>query len=171
MLDSLSIINKVIEEHQIIRRHIKLIGDRLPDQEALRSLEKAQADLIPGRLEVLSEKQGKLQQTLSLVDEGLKNHFTFEEETLPPLLGKLLMQGLILEHKNIQSEISKTKTLVADTKLEGLKREELLSQELNLQQTVRGICHLIEEHSTKEEAILRMIQKALAKTKKGKNPS
>jgi len=171
MLDNLTIINKVIEEHQIIRRHIKLIGDRLPDREALRSLEKAQADLIPGRSEVLSEEQGKVQQTLSLVDEGLKNHFSFEEKTLPALLGKLLMQGLVLEHRNIQNEISKAKLVVSDTKLEGLKREELLSKELHLQQAVSGICQRVEEHATKEEAILRMIQKALTKTKKGKNLS
>ena len=57
MLDSLAIINKVIEEHQAIRRNIKLVGDSIPDQEALTALEKVRADFIPGRLEVASEKQ------------------------------------------------------------------------------------------------------------------
>jgi hypothetical protein len=163
MLDNLAIINKVIEEHQAIREHIKLVGDSIPDQEALTALEKARADFIPGRLEVLTEKQEKLQQTLNFLDEGLKNHFAFEGEALPPLLGELPMRGLLLEHREIKNKIDKAKSIVASTKLEGLSREELLSREAHIQQSITGICQLVEEHATKEEAILDMVQRALEK--------
>ena len=161
MPDNLAIINKVIEEHRVIRGHIKLVGDRLADREELTSLEKARVDLTPGRLKDLSEELGKLQQALSLAGEGLKNHFSFEEEALPPLLGELLMQGFVLEHQIIQSEVQKAKSVVASTNLEGLNREELLSQESHLQHIVRGICQVVEGHATKEEAILGMIHRAL----------
>jgi len=161
MLDKLAIINRVIEEHQAIRQYVKLAGDSVSDWEALSSLERARADWIPGRLEILSEKQKRLQQTMSALEEGLKNHFAFEEKALPPLLGELLARALILEHQEIKKEIDKAKSITAEAKLEGLSRDELLSKESNIQQMVDSICQLVEEHATREETILAMMQRAL----------
>jgi len=161
MSDELAIINRIIEEHETIKGHVKLVGDSVTDHEALASLEKARADWIPGRPEILSEKQKKLQQTISSLDEGLGNHFAFEERALPPLLGELLMQSLILEHRKIKKEIDAAKSVAAGIKLEGLSREELLSKELQMQQMVDNICQLVEEHATKEETVLAMLQSAL----------
>ena len=161
MLDKLAIIKRVIDEHQTIRRHVKLVGDSISDQEALLSLQKASADWIPGRLEVLAEKHDKLRQTIGFLDEGLKNHFAFEEKALPPLFGELLMKALLLEHKEITDEINRVKSVVAGTKLEGSSREELLSREADIQQMINSICELVEEHAGKEETILEMLQRAL----------
>ncbi len=161
MEDNLAIIKRIIEWHQTIRGNIRLVGDSVTDQEALSALQKARADLIPGRLEILSEKQKKLQQTMSFLEEGLKNHFAFEEKVLPPLLGELLMMALLIEHREIRKEIDEAKSIIANTKLEGLSREELLAKESHLQQMIDSICHLVEEHTTKEEAILEMVQRAL----------
>lgn len=161
MLDSLAIINRILEEHQTIRGHIKLVGDSVSDEEALSSLEKARADWIPGRPEILSEKQKKLRQTINALDEGLKNHFAFEEKTLPPLLGKLLMRSLLLEHQAIKREIEKAKSVVANIKLEGLERDRLLSEEARMQQMVDSICQLVGDHAEKEETVLTMIRLAL----------
>jgi hemerythrin len=161
MSDKLAIIRQIIDDHQTIRGHVKLVGDSLTDREALLALEKTRSDWIPGRREILSEKQNKLQQTLSFLDEGLKNHFAYEEEALPPLLGELLMRALILEHQQIQSKINEVKSMAANTKLEGLSREELLAKESYIQQVVESLSQLIEEHTTKEETILEMVQRAL----------
>jgi len=161
MKDKLAIVNRIIEWHQTIRGHIKLVGDSVTDQEALAALEKERADFIPGRLEVLSKKQEKLQQTLNFVEEGLKNHFTFEEDVLPPLLGGLLAQALLVEHQEIKNEIAKAKLIAASTKLEGLSREELLFEESHIQQVVDCLCQLVNEHAAREEAILEMLQRAL----------
>jgi hemerythrin len=163
MQDKLAIIKRVIDEHQTIRKHIKLVGDSVSDQEALTTLQKAHADFIPGRLEVASEKQNKLQQAMSFLEEGLKNHFAFEEKVLPPLLGELLMQALVLEHREISREIDEAISTVANTRLEGLSREELVSKESHTQQMIDSICQLVEEHATKEEAILEMIRRAVEK--------
>ena len=161
MQDKLAVIKRIIDEHQTIKEHIKLVGDSVSDEEALAALQKAHADFIPGRLEVVSEKQKKLQQTVSSLEEGLKNHFTFEEKAMPPLLGELLMQAFVLEHREISKEIDEAKSKVANTKLEGLSREELLSKESHMQQMIDSICQLVEEHAAKEEAILDMVQRAL----------
>lgn len=161
MEDNLAIIRRIIEEHQAIRRHVKLVGDSASDREAMNALTKARAEWIPGRLEILSEKQKRLQQTLSFLDEGLSNHFHYEQTYLPPLLGELLMRALLLEHGEIRKEIDEAKSIVADTKLDELSREELLSEESNVHQVVGTLCQLVEEHATKEEMLLEMLQRAL----------
>jgi hypothetical protein len=161
MSDSLTIINRILEEHQTIRGHVKLVGDSVSDEEALSSLEKVRADWIPGRPGVLSEKQKRLQRTISALGEGLKNHFAYEEKTLPPLLGELLMRSLMLEHRAIKQAIEETKSVVAKVKLEGLERAQLLSEEARMQEVVDNICQLVEEHAHKEETVLTMVQAAL----------
>jgi hemerythrin len=161
MSDYLAEINKIIEEHQAIRRHVKLVGESIGDQEALLSLQSARPDWIPGRLEILSEKQNKLTQTINFLSEGLKNHFAKEEMFLPPVLGEFLMRALILEHREIGKAIKEVRAMAANTKLEGLSREDLMSREAEIQQKVGNLCNLIEEHANKEELMLEMVQRAL----------
>ncbi len=167
MVDNLAIISRVIKEHQAITGHIKLVGDSISDQEALADLTRARPDWIPGRPEIASEKQKRLQQALSFLDEGLKNHFAFEEEVLPPLLGELFMRAVILDHREIGKEIDEAKSIVPDSKLEGLSREELMSKESQIQQVIDGVCQVVEEHARREEIILEMVQRVLEEGKSG----
>lgn len=170
MSDNLAKIKQIIDDHQSIRGHVKLVSDLVSDQEALWALEETRSSWIPGRPEITTEKQNKLQQTLSFLDEGLKNHFAFEEQALPPLLGDLLMRALILDHQKIKEKIDEAKSIAVDSKLEGLSREELLSKEFYIQQVVVNICQLIEEHAAREEAILGMVERALEE-KESRNKS
>ena len=167
MSDNLTVISRVIDEHHSIKGSIKLVGESVGDLEALFSLQKVYAGWTQSSIEMLAEKQKKLQQTLSFLDEGIKNHFAFEEKALTPLFGELLMRALIFEHREMGKEISEAKSMVADTRLEGLSREELLSQKSHIQQVVSGICQMIVEHATHEETILKMIKRALEE--KGQN--
>jgi len=161
MPDHLAEINKIIEEHQTIRRHVKLLGESIGDHEALLSLQSARPDWIPGQLDILSEKQNKLTQTINFLSEGLKNHFAQEQRALPSGLGEFLMRALILAHQEIGKAIKEAKAMAANTKLEGLSREDLMSQEAEMQQKVGNLCHLIEEHTNKEELMLEMVQRTL----------
>ena len=161
MPDSLANIRKVIEEHQLIRGHLKLVGDTVSDREAVADLEEARIDWIPGRPQSLVEIKESLQQALSLLDEGLKNHFVFEEEALPPLLGELFMKAIRLDHQEIMKALKQAKTMSTDTRLVGLSRDELMRKEAETQQTISNLCQLIEEHAGKEEIILEMLQKGL----------
>ncbi len=96
MPDNLAIINRIIEEHHTIRSHMKLVGDSINDLEALFSLQKVHSGWTQSSIDALNKNQEKLQQTLSALDEGLKNNFGFEERTLPRFLGTILMQALLL---------------------------------------------------------------------------
>ena len=162
MADNLTIVNRALEEHHTIRGHVKLVGDTISDLEALFSLQKARPDWILSSIEALGEKQDVLLQTISTLDEGLKNHFSFEEKVFPPLFGKFLMQALILDHREMKRRIDETKSLLDTSKLEGLSQRELLSRKTHIQQKVEDILQLVEEHAGKEETILKMLQKALA---------
>ena len=161
MADYLAKINEIIAEHQTIRGHVKLVGESIGDQEALLSLQRVRPDWIPGRMEILSEKQNKLTQTISSLSEGLRNHFAKEERLLPPILGEFLMQALILEHREIGKTTEEASAMAADTGMEGLSREDLISRETEIQQKISYLCNLIEEHASKEELMLEMVQRAL----------
>jgi len=163
MQDKLALIKRIIDEHQNIKQHVKLVGDSVSDQEALNILHKEHSDFIPGRLEVISEKWKRLQQTMAFLEDGLKNHFAFEEKVLPPLLGELLMQALALEHREIIAEIEDDKSIVANISLEGLSREELLEKEAHIEQVIDTLLQLIEGHAAREETVLGMIRSALEK--------
>jgi hypothetical protein len=161
MVDNIAKIKEIIEEHQTIKGHVKLVGDSITDQEALLSLQSVRPEWIPGRLEILSHKQNKLEQTISFLAEGLKNHFAKEKEVLPSVLGEFLMRALLLEHKEIGESISKIKSMVTGTELEGLSRDELMAREAEIQQQVISLSGTIEEHASKEEQMLEMVQRAL----------
>jgi len=161
MPDNLAIIRRTIDEHQAIRGHVKLIGDSVADQEALRALERVRSDWIPGQLEALAERRKKLQRAVSSLDEGLENHFAQEEKALPPLLGELFMRALMLDHQEIRQAIDDAKVVAAEIKLEGLSREELLDSESRIQEAIDSLCHLVEDHAAREEIILEMLQRAL----------
>jgi len=51
--------------------------------------------------------------------------------------------------------------------LEGLDREGLLIKEAHIRQLVDHLCHLIEDHTTKEDIVLDMMGKAVQDTQAG----
>ena len=165
MQDNLAMINRIIEAHNTIRGNIKLVGDSVTDLEALFSLQKTDAGWSLSSLETLAENKGKLLQTLSALDEGLRNHFRLEEHALPPILGEILMLALALDHKEIGKLLGDAKTVVADAKLDGLSQEKLLKKKSEIQRSVTDILQKVEEHARKEEIVLKMAQKALESKK------
>lgn len=161
MADNLEIIKRIIEEHRAIKYHMKLAGDSITDREALALLEKACADFIPGRSSTVSETHTEVQQAIYLLEAGLNTHFYFEEKYLPPLLGEIIFNALVLEHKEILAEIERAKSTVAHIHLEGLSREDLMRKEGDIQQSMNGVRELVEEHAAREETVLEMLRHAL----------
>jgi len=161
MSDYLAKINEILEEHHTIRSGVKLVGDSVSDQEALASLKSVRSDWTPGRMELVSEKQRKLKQTMSFLEDGLRNHFSREEDVLPALLGEFLMQSLLLEHQEIIKKIDEVRLVAADSKLGGLSEADLESKDSELKRTISDFSRLIEEHADKEELVLDMVARAL----------
>jgi hypothetical protein len=98
---------------------------------------------------------------------GLKKHFGFEEEHLPPVFGETLMKALILEHEDIRGRLASCGTsIVLDIK--GMPQEKLLAHRSSIQQAVSDLIQSIEAHASKEDTILHMMEKALEADDKAK---
>ena len=166
MLDKLAIIRNAIEEHHKIRSGLKLAGEAVNDLEAMSNLQREYTGWVLSATEALAEKQKNLQQAMSNLHDGLSNHFSYEEKYLPPIMGKVLMQTLLIEHRQIRKELDEAKSAVADLRLEGLKQEELLAKKSHMRQLMDNIYQQIEEHASKEEIVLKMAQKALEEQQK-----
>jgi hypothetical protein len=161
MPDNLAVVTRVISEHHVIRNHVKLAGDTVNDIEALFALQKTQSGWSQTSIMALTEKQDQLLQAISFLEQGLKNHFGFEEESLLPLLGEFLAKAIHREHDQISRQINEAKTDVASMKPEGLEQHELLSKKSVIQQDINNLRRSVEEHAQHEEVILNMIKKAL----------
>jgi hypothetical protein len=161
MWDASAIVTKVISEHHAIRGHIKLAGDTVNDIEALFTLERTESGWSQTSITALIKERDHLLQAISSLEEGLQNHFRFEEEALPPLFGELLTKAILHEHHKISRQIRSAKTTLANIKLEGLDQRELLSSKSAIQRNINSLSQTIEEHAQHEEAILSMMKKAL----------
>ena len=161
MPDALEVITKVISEHRKITNHTKLAGDTMNDIDALFTLRKTQYKAgwnMTSDTEVI-KKRGQLLQTINLLKDGLKNHFGYEEEVLPPLFGELIMNGILREHHEILGQIENAKTTIIN--LEGLGQDELFSKELVVLQIINNLSQTVEDHAHHEETALNMMKKAL----------
>lgn len=165
MQDALEVIKMIIAAHRTIREHIKLAGDTVNDIEALFTLRRTDAEWAQSSINTLDMKLDRLRQTISLLDQGLKNHFNFEREVLPPLLGELLMLAILLEHRDIVEQLDAAKAMLASTKLEGLSQQELLLTKSKIQSTIGSISQMVEDHARREELILTMIERAAEEKK------
>ena len=126
------------------------------------SLQKAHAEWIPGRPgAALPEKQQRLYQLMSSLEEGLTNHFDHEERVMPPLLGELLVKALGLDHRELKEEIGKAKSIVANLAIEESSREELLYEESRIHEMLGSIIQKKMEHLYREEILLDMARRAL----------
>jgi len=165
MSEELTNINHITEEHNTIREHVKLVGGSMTDLEAIFSLQKAGAGWSLSSLKELKDNRIKLLQTLSALDEGLKNHFKMEETAMPSLIGENLMLALILDHKEIGKMIDKAKSLVADTRFEEMDQEESLKKKAEIQALVTDILWKAQDHALREETLMKMVKKALESKK------
>ena len=161
MADALAVITRAISEHHAIRQHVRLAGDSVNDIEALITVQRAQTGWSQSSIAALEEKRNQMQQAISFLDEGLRNHFGFEERALPPFFGDLLMKAILREHHTIAGQIESARAAVSNITLEGLEQRALLSQKSAIQAAVNQLCQAIEEHAQHEEIILNMMKKAL----------
>ncbi len=160
-MDYLTIIKRVMDEHKIILGHLKLVGESLSDREALMNIEKVREDVMTDFKATAAEKQSRLEQTLVMLESGLKNHYAFEERVLPPLLGELLMEALKFEHKQLLAQVEQVKSVIHSVTLEGLSRNEQLNEEAIMYGMINRIRRQKEEHLNREEAMLTLLQKIL----------
>jgi len=161
MPDYLAKIKEIIEEHHTVRENVKRVGESVSDQEALDSLKSTRSGWAPGKLDIIAEKQSRLQETVNFLREGMLAHFIKEEEFLPAVLGDFLMRGLLIEHKEMNELLSRALEMARDTNLQGLSPEALTDRDNEIKTLINHLCEVIENHADKEDSMLDMVEKAL----------
>jgi hypothetical protein len=155
----LAIIDRVIAEHQIIRRNLQGVQTSVTDYEAFFSLQQAQTGLAQSAVGKLGDQKTRMLEALNRIQRGLNNHFSFEESVLPPLFGEAFMKALIFEHAEIKHYLTKTMSTAADSTLEGLGQKEILDHKSRLQESTTRLGEMVEQHANLEEQMLKLLRK------------
>lgn len=161
MINRLEIIRHIIEFHHTIRNELQRIGQSINDLEALFQLRSEYSSWSQSSIENLAESKTKLRETLKSLEEGLRKHFAYEEDNLPPILGEVMMKGLLVEHRAIRQEIKAADNLVFSTEYDSTGYEEAVLQKSRLQQAISNLAQSIENHASREETVLDMARKGL----------
>lgn len=157
-MEDLEIIRSVMGQHKVLQDQIDSVNQTMSDKDALLRLEKAQAELAVDFRRPLAARQEELVETLKIVAQGLKRHYDFEEEKLPSLLGPLLMEALIIEHKDLVSEMQKALTTIGSINLKGLSHIDVMSREVIISKTLSDLRNKKLDHQKREEAMLLTLQ-------------
>jgi hypothetical protein len=164
MSENLDTINKLISEHHDVRETVELPAESLTDIEALFVLRRAYADWAQCASADLATKKDGLIDTLAAVAEGLKKHWSFEENALRPIFGEVLCRAFMHEHSEVGAQLENAKQIVKKTSLEGLEQQELLSCKTSIQDALNRVLQAIEEHANHEDVIFKMIKNSLETT-------
>lgn len=161
MANPIEVIEKVISQHSKITDNAKQTLGSANDIDAIFNLQttKVQAAWSATSAKGIIEKQDQLLQTMTLLDNGLKKHFSYEEEVLPLVFGKLLIKPVLEEHKKIIDRIETVKNDLIN--LKELSHEEVFARRHDLLQSINDIYRMVEDHAHHEETILNSMKKAL----------
>jgi len=108
--------------------------------------------------QTLDQKLSRLQEVIAPLDRGLRNHYRFEEDVLPPLLGRVLTQALFFEHEQLLLLMDQAASLIAAAKGVDLAHDEQMSKESAIYDCLDELRGAKLDHLTREEAILVTLQ-------------
>lgn len=164
--EHLATIDLLVDEHRAVLYGLKMAGDRVSDLEALFNLQRVYSEWTQSSVDSLAEKQRDLQKLMDSLYEGAKQHFRFEEKSLPPLLGETTMRALKKIHQMIQRQFRRVKS-VLDVHFEGMNRGEILVCKSCIEEEIYNLCQMIDQHRSQEEILLQLL-KGLLEAARGK---
>lgn len=157
-MEDLEIITKVMDQHKVLSDQINSASETMSDKDALLRLDNAQAELSVNFRRPLVERRDSLIESLSAVQKGLENHYAFEEQMLPPLLGQFLTEALITEHKSLIAGMQKTISTISKINLKSLSHQDEIDQEAIMNKLLNTLRADKLDHQKREEAILQTLQ-------------
>jgi hypothetical protein len=167
-MEDLEIITKVMDQHELLQEHLGSVSSIMSDRLALSLIEEAKDELgVNWRLS-LSQRRDYLIASLLTVEQGMKSHYEFEEEVLPPLYGELLTQALILEHRGLIDSMRETIEAISALSLEELNHKEELEREALISTKLGVLRDRKLDHQRREEAVLVTLRRILEEQAKGK---
>ena len=106
MQDEIEKVKHIIEEHNAIREHSKVVREEINDLEALEELQLLRDSFSGIDETVLANKLKELKETMNCFIDVLSKHFDDEEKLFPGILGEPLARALTHEHRQITEDIT-----------------------------------------------------------------
>lgn len=169
MEDDLAIIERVIAEHKTIRQRFQNLEKVANDAEAMAGFEEAKEAFMPGRLD---QKQGlrSLEDTLNVIEDGLQNHFHFEEISLPGVVdhcgdeeNKSSLRSILLEHADLRNRVAHSKKHVAELAAGDMARHRWEASAHDMRTYISHTRKLLEAHAEIEQELLHELRNRLQK--------
>lgn len=159
MPDALEVISSIIAQHSKVTDDLNLTGKKANDVAAIFGVQKAAYKVVwsASSVKKLLEKRDELLEMITVLEDGLKKHFSYEEKVMPLVLGELLLNDILHDHGEIYEKIESIKTML--TGLEGEDEDELTIKQTELIQSVNNLSETVKRHAKSEEKVLNMVKK------------
>ncbi len=175
MEEVLALIEEIIEEHKVIAQRVQILEQVANDVSALLKLESAEEDFMPGRFDQRQNLQ-KLEESLKMIDKGLRAHFGREEAALLTAFerhgGKGLVSALrclLSEHDDLRKRFVHSKKHLAELTSGGLSRYVWEASAYDMRAHLSHTRKLLEAHLKGEHKLLLSLRRQLirAQSKNG----
>ena len=169
MEDDLEIIERVIAEHETIKQHFHNLEQVANDAQAMMGFEQAKEAFMPGRLD---QKQGlhELEDTLKAIEDGLHEHFHFEETSLPTVVArysdeelKSSLRSILLEHIDLRNRLVHSTKHVSELVSGGMARHHWEASAHDMRAYISHTRKLLEAHAEIEQELLYKLRSRLKK--------
>jgi len=150
--NELLLIENLTQEHESIRENAKMVYNLMDGWEETNWEQLEQ--LEPAQTRHITEKHLNLKQSLDFLCEGLKGHYSHEEEEMQYLVGAPLTEALRIEHGEILKQLEEVNFFLINITPRGF-----LANGSYLKMIIENLCQLITNHSLKEDTILQLIKR------------
>ncbi len=169
----LALIEKIIEEHRQIIGGFKTLERAANDASAIRGLGEAQEAFVPGRLGDQKRGVQSWQESLAIIDRGIRAHFDREETALLIAVEEYgdeeqvsAWHAWFTEHEELRKRLTKLKKDTAELAVESLPRELWEGKAWGIRSYQAHTRKLFEVHALGEQKLLRMLRRELMKAQK-----
>ena len=165
--EAIALIDKVIEEHQVVFKRFRNLEEIVSDVEAISGMEEAKEAFMPGRFDQ-KESLRKLQESLETIDQGLQAHFQREETALLSAFEQhgdrnlvSALNSLLLEHGDLRGRFDHARNHVAELIGGGLARHKWEASAHDMRAHLSHTRKLLETHAGGELPLLLTLRRKL----------
>lgn len=112
MPENLTLINRLIQDHEVISNTMDQITDLSEDLAVLENIKDISEDFTPYQYNFLNDRRINLRQNILHFKDGLEIHYNLEEKVLQPLLGDSVKQCLEEQHGQMLQRLRETDELL-----------------------------------------------------------
>jgi hypothetical protein len=151
-----SITNALLDIDSLINEHSAISGHMLSVCTLLDTWDEdvSAKTLLAGQEQSLIGKGINLKQTMSYLDEGLKQHHEHEESVLLSIAGEPVIDALKIEHQEILKQVGEINFVLRD-----IQPKTLAANFDYLKLIINNLCNLVSLHSSVENTLLNLLKK------------